>query len=457
MAKKVRIGAGMGFYGDTFLPSLDIARKGQVQYICFDALSELTMAILEKDRKKDPTKGFTRDITPLMTNLLPICYPQGIKLITNCGGINPQGAVAEVKRIAEQLGIRGLKVGVVYGDNIFHRLDELEEKGVRFTSMETGEPLDNYRDRLLFASVYLGARPIVEALRQGADVVITGRTTDSAPFAAPLIYEFGWDVNDWNRIASAILMGHLMECSGQATGGNFSGEWWEVEGLEEIGYPIAEVYEDGTFVITKAEGTGGKVCVDTVKEQFLYEVHDPTQYITPDAIVDFTSAVFEDVGPDQVRVSNVKGSAPPSTLKVLMGYENGWAGEGMLGYSWPYALEKARKAEQLLREQIKRQGIRAEEVHTSFIGFNSLHGPLAHELESDAYNEVYLRVAIRTQYKEDAAKIGRLLPPFALNGPPFGGGGLGGVGKPRQLLGLFSCLVERSMIEPDVKVEVVEV
>lgn len=454
MSKKVRIGAGMGFYGDSVLPALDIARKGNVQYICFDDLAELTMAILEKDRKKDPTKGFTKDITQTMNLLLPECYPKGIKLITNAGGINPDGAVNEVKRVAKSLGFDDIKIGLVKGDNIYDRLNELNPY---FLTKDGEESWEQYEERLLFASVYLGAQPIVEALKQGADVVITGRTTDSAQFAAPLIYEFNWSYDDWDRVASAVLLGHLMECSGQVTGGNYTGAWQEIEDLDNIGYPIAEVSEDGSFILTKTEGTGGKVSVETVKEQFLYEIHDPHNYITPDVIVDFTSVVFEDVGPDQVRVSNVKGKPAPPTLKVLIGYQNGWAGDGMLGYSWPNALEKAQKAEEILRKQVDRLGIKTEEIHTSYIGYNSLHGPLAHEVDSDSLNEIYLYFAIRTKEKNDAAKFGKLLSPLAVNGPPFGGGGLGKGGKPRQLLGIYSCLIDRNVIESEVTVEIVTV
>lgn len=454
MSKKVRIGAGMGFYGDSVLPALDTAKRGNVQYICFDDLAELTMAILEKDRKKDPTKGYTKDITQTMNLLLPECYPKGIKLITNAGGINPDGAVEEVKRVAKTLGFDDIKIGLVKGDNIYDQLDELSPY---FLTKDGEETWEEYEDRLLFASVYLGAQPIVEALRQGADVVITGRTTDSAQFAAPLIYEFNWSYDDWDRVASAVLLGHLMECSGQVTGGNYTGAWQEIEDLDNIGYPIAEVNEDGSFILTKTEGTGGKVCVDTVKEQFLYEIHDPHNYITPDVIVDFTSVVFEDIGSDQVRVSNVKGKPAPPTLKVLIGYENGWAGDGMMGYSWPNALEKAKKAEEILRKQIDRLGIQTEEIHTSYIGYNSLHGPLAHEVDTDSLNEIYLYFAIRTKEKSHAAKLGKLLPPLAVNGPPFGGGGLGKGGRPRQLLGIYSCLIDRKVIESNITVEIVTV
>lgn len=452
MSKKIRIGAGMGYYGDTILPALEIAKRGNVQYICFDDLAELTMAILEKDRKKDPTKGYTKDISQSMNLLLPLCYPKQIKLITNAGGINPEGAVQEVREIARSLGFEGVKIGLVKGDNIYDRLSELSP---HFQQKSAGESWETYQDRLLFASVYLGAQPIVEALKQGADIVITGRTTDTAQFAAPLIYEFGWSYDEWDKIASAIVMGHLLECSGQVTGGNFTGDWWNVEGLDNIGYPIAEVSEDGSFVVTKTEGTGGRVSIDTVKEQFLYEIHDPSNYITPDVVADFTAARLEEVGPDQVRVSNVKGKPAPATLKVLMGYENGWAADGMLGYSWPQALEKAKKAEDILRKQIDRLQIRTEEIHTSYIGYNSLHGPLAHEVDPALLNEIYLHFAIRTKEKSDAVKFGKLFSPLAVNGPPFGGGGLGKGGKPRQLLGIYSCFIDRNVIEDRVTVEII--
>lgn len=447
----------MGFYGDTILPAIDVARNGNVDYICFDHLAELTMAILEKDRKRDPSLGYTKDITNVIKTLLPECHPRGIKLISNAGGINPIGAAEEVRRVANELGYTNLKIGVVTGDDIYDRIDELVEQGVSFNSMDEEESLEEIRDRLLFASVYLGSKPIVEALEQGADIVITGRTTDSAQFAAPLIYEFGWSMEDWDRVASGVLLGHILECSGQASGGNFTGEWWEIEDMDNIGYPIGEVHEDGTLYITKAEGTGGKISVDTIKEQFLYEIHDPRNYITPDVVVDFTSAKLEDIGPDLVKISNIKGKPAPQTLKVLMGYENGWAGEGMMGYSWPNALEKAKKAEQIIRKQIKKLGIPANEIHTSFLGYNSLHGPLVKEMDSDHYSEIYLRVAIRTDERNDAARLGRLLPPLAVNGPPFGGGGLGGMQRPRQLLGLFSSLIDRDLIERNVKVDIINV
>ncbi|BAS29033.1 acyclic terpene utilization AtuA family protein [Limnochorda pilosa] len=454
--KRVRIGAGMGFYGDSVLPAVETARKGRVQYIAMDDLAELTLAILQKDRRKDPNLGYTQDITQTMQLLLPEAVPRGIRLITNAGGINPPGAAREVLRVAKELGLDRLRAAVVTGDAIGGRLEELEAAGVCFEDPDTGRTLDQVRDRILFASVYLGSDPIVRALAMGADVVVTGRTTDTAQFAAPVIHELGWAAEEWDRIAAAILLGHLMECSGQATGGNFSGRWWEVEGLEAIGYPVAEVDEEGGILFTKTEGTGGLVTVDTVKEQLLYEIHDPSRYLTPDVTADFSQVRLEQVGPDQVRVSGVRGRPAPPTLKALVGYEAGWAGEGMMGFSWPDALAKARRAEEIVRRQMERQGIEAEEVHASFVGFNALHGPMAPEPDPDSLNEVFLRMAIRTGRQEDAARFARLFPPLALNGPPFIGG-LGGVARPRQLQGYLTGYVPRELIEPHVQVELLEV
>lgn len=454
--KRIRIGAGMGFYGDSILPALETVQRGQVQYVAMDHLAELTLAILQKDRQRDPSLGYTRDIGETMRLLLPETLSRGIRLITNAGGINPQGAAQEVLRVARELGVGRVRVAVVTGDGIGHRLDELEAAGVRFEDPETGQTLAGVRDRVLFASVYLGAWPIVEALRRGADVVVTGRTTDTAPFAAPLIHEFGWSSDDWDRLAAGILVGHLLECSGQATGGNFSGRWWEVEGLDGIGYPIAEVDAAGAVIITKAAGTGGLVTVDTVKEQLLYEIHDPSAYLTPDVTLDLSRVRLEQVGADQVRVSGVRGRPAPATLKALVGYAAGWAGEGMLGFSWPDALPKARRAAEILRAQLDRLGIVADEVHEAYLGYDSLHGPVAPEPDPDRLNEVFLRMAIRTQRPEDAARFARLFPPLALSGPPFIGG-LGGVSRPRQLLGFLSALIPRELIEPHVRVELLEV
>jgi hypothetical protein len=455
--RTVRIGAGQGFYGDSLLPVLDVARSGNVKYICFDTLAELTLAILEKGRKKDPTQGFTKDVIPMMRNLLPICREKGIKLVTNAGGINPPGAAKAVAQVARELGLTGLKIACVTGDDIYDRLDELTAQGVTFADKETGQALGDVRDRVLFASVYLGADTIAEALRQGADVVITGRTTDTAQFLGPILYEFGWGPAEWNKLAQGIICGHLLECSGQVSGGNFQVGWEEIPNLERIGYPIAEVSEDGSFILSKPEGTGGRVSVRTVKEQFLYEIHDPTTYITPDVICDLTTTHIEQVGENQVRVSGTTGKPAPPTLKALLGYSDGWMGEGYISFSWPKAYSKAKRAAEIVSARLEMQGVKPEEIRIEYIGINSLMGAMAPEpVDEEQINEVRLRMAIRTHNKQDCEVLAREFPPLLLSGPPTGSA-VAGTPQPRELMGLWSTLIPRELVYRHVKVTVEEV
>lgn len=456
MTNSVKIGAAQGFYGDMIEPAVQLAERTDVHYLCFDTLAELTLAILQKDRQKDPSLGYTKDITNTAYKLLPYVKEKGIKLITNAGGLNPIGARAQVMRVAKELGLTGLKIGIATGDDLFERLPELERAGVDLSDQETGRPLDEVRDKLLFASAYLGAQPIVEALKMGADVVITGRTTDTAQFLAPAMYEFGWAEDDWDKIAQGLVLGHLMECSGQVTGGNFSGDWWNVPDLDNIGYPLAEMSSDASFVITKAPGTGGRVSVDTVREQLLYEIHDPRQFITPDGIADLTTVQLKQVGEDRVLVKGATGKPAPPTLKAIVGYSAGYMGSGMVGFSWPKALSKARKAAEIIRKQADRFGIQYDEFGVDYLGVNALHGPAAPIPDEDLINEVFLRVTVRTQKREDAARLGRLLPPLVLNGPP-GVAMMPFAARPRELIGLWSFLIERELVESKVQVSVEEV
>ena len=454
--RTVRIGAGQGFYGDSLLPVLDVARYGDVKYIGFDTLAELTLAILEKGRRREPGTGYTRDVVPMMRNLLPIAKERGIRLITNAGGINPRGAARAVAEVARELGL-SLKIACVTGDDIFDRLDELAALGVQFADPATGQTLADVRDRVLFASVYLGAKVVADALATGADVVITGRTTDTAQFLGPLIHEFGWARDDWDRLAQGIILGHLMECSGQVTGGNYQVGWEEIPDLHRIGFPIAEVSEDGSFVLTKAPGTGGKVDLKSVKEQFLYEIHDPTTYVTPDVVCDLTTTRLEQVGENRVRVSGTRGRPAPPTLKALLGFADGWMGEGYISFSWPKAYSKAKRAAQIIRARLEMQGVRPEEIHEEYIGINSLWGALAPEpVDEDQINEVRLRIAIRTRNRRDCEILAREFPPLLLSGPPTASA-VAGTPQPRELMGLWSALIPREWIEPHVQITVEEV
>lgn len=449
----MRIGAGQGFWGDSPFPALDVVQKGDVQYLAGDALAELTLAILQKARQKDPSKGYVEDM--FFQLLLAPCYQKGVKILTNAGGINPPGAGRMVYELARRMGLKGLKIAVITGDDILPRLGELKEQGVDLSDLESGGDIGSIEGRILFANAYLGAQPLVQALALGAQVVIAGRTADPALFLAPLVYELGWGWEDWDRLAAGILVGHLMECSAQSTGGNFGGDWWNIPDMERIGYPVAEVYEDGRAVLTKPPGTGGRVDLETVKEQLLYEVHDPAAYVTPDVVADFTAARLSQDGPDRVRISGLRGRPRPENLKVSIGYSDGWMGEAVIRYSWPHALQKARKAEEIIRKQFAALGLQFDEILTEYIGYNSLSGPLAHG-DGSYLNEVGLRIAVRTHSKQDAARMPRLLPPLALNGPPTASGA-GGIPKPRELIGLWSALVPRHEVEKQVQIQLLEV
>jgi Acyclic terpene utilisation family protein AtuA len=454
--KSVRIGAGQGFYGDTPDGAVAVAQRGEVSYICCDALAELTMAILQKDRLRDGSGGFARDLPAFMRALLPIARERGIRIITNAGGMNPSGAAWAVKDVAGELGIDGLRVATVTGDDITARIGELTAGGIDLRNMDTGADIATIRDRIVFAVAYLGARPVVDALERGADVVVTGRVADASLFVAPMVHELGWRWDDWDRLALGVVLGHLMECSGQATGGNFSGDWWNIPDLDRIGYPICEVSEDGSALLTKPAQTGGRVSVETVGEQLLYEVLDPRRYLNPDVVADFTTVRLEQAGADAVWVSGVRGSARPAELKAIIGYLDGWLGAATIGYSWPQALAKARHAALLIDRLAARAGVAPLEQVVEYIGVDSLQGDASDAVHVDEANEVVLRVAGRFASEADARAFPRLAMPLALNGPPFIGGGA--APQPaRALLGVWPALLPRESVEGLVAVAVAEV
>lgn len=452
--KSVRIAGGLGFYGDSWQPIKASIERGNVQYVASDHLAELTLAILQKDRQRDPKLGYTRDLLPMLLELLPSGVPRGVKFILNAGGLNPLAAREVLLSGLKKFGLK-LKVGVVLGDNVLERLDELQQRGTSLAHMDTGESLVSIRERLVFASAYLGARPLVEALDAGADIVLTGRVADAALFLAPMIHELGWRFDEWDKLAQGIVVGHLLECSGQSTGGNFGGDWRSIPDFAHLGYPIAEVWENGDAVITKAPGTGGRVNFDTVREQLLYEVHNPAHYLTPDVDVDMTTLSLTETGDNEVRVTGTTGRPAPETLKIVAGYEDGYMGQATLGYAWPDALAKAQAAAEIIVQQMRETGLETEETVVEYLGYNSIHGPLADPVHAADLNEVYLRIAVRCREKRDAARLARLFPPLALSGPPFIGGA-GGIAEPRGLLGIWPTLADRNLIEEYVHVSVEE-
>lgn len=451
MKTHIRIASGQGFWGDLLTAPYDQVTKGPVEYMMMDYLAEVTMSIMQKQKRKDPSLGYARDLIPLMHRILPIIVEKNIKVITNGGGVNPIACRDAIFKAASSLGIKGLKVGVVLGDDILDRLDEFDSQGVKLDNMESGEAVSTVRDKIMSANVYFGAWPVVEALRQDAQIVVTGRTTDTGLTLAPMIYEFGWKNDDWDRIAAGTVAGHILECGGQASGGNFSGDWRSVPDLAHIGFPIAEAHPDGEVVITKHEHTGGLVSVQTVKEQLLYEIGDPANYITPDCIADFTTIQLEDAGENRVRMHGVKGRPATAFYKVSMSYLDGYTAIGTLTYAWPDALDKARAADQILRTRLGDLGLEFEEIRTEFVGHDSCHGPLAQDFGD--LNEVVLRVGVRARDYKSAERFGMELAPLILSGPPAVTGFAGGRPKPSEVIAYWPALIPKSSVVPRVVVE----
>jgi hypothetical protein len=448
--KVVRLGAGMAFWGDRVQPAAEMVERGDIDYLCCDHLAELTMSILAKQRARNPEHGYTRDLLDLLRGALPGCIEKGVKVITNAGGANPRAAAEKVLELAKEMGFSGLRVAVVTGDDIEADIDDLMGKGVDFTNLDTGAQLATVRDRLTHAAVYTGCEGIVEALRLGADIVVCGRVTDIALYLGPLIHEFGWAPDDWERLGMATVVAHAIECGGQATGGLYDGDWQGVEGLEELGYPIAEVSEDGTAVLTKTPGTGGRVDVGTVSEQLVYEILDPANYLTADVTADFTQVRLEEVGPDRVRITGGTGKPRPETLKVNMGYRAGFVGEIVFSYTWPRAWEKAQRGLEFLRRRLERAGFVHGEEIVEYLGATSMWGSRVPPPTDPDTPEVVVRYAARCPDAEQARKVFTESVPLYNNGPA----GVAGVGtRPplKELYAIWPCLIPREHVVQSVE------
>ncbi|MEP0860653.1 MAG: DUF1446 domain-containing protein [Ignavibacterium sp.] len=452
MKEKIRIASGQGFWGDLIDAPYHQVTKGHIDYLVMDYLAEVTMSILQKQKNKNPELGYARDIPELMKRILPICKEKNIKVITNGGGVNPLSCANAVMKVAGELGIKNLKIGIVLGDNILDRLDEIISSGAELKNMETGEPITSVKDKLLSANVYFGAFPIVEALQQGVDIVITGRTTDTGLTLAPMIYEFGWTKTDYDKLSAGTVAGHILECGAQSSGGNFLGDWKSIPKMAEIGFPIAEAFPNGEVIITKHENTGGRVSFETIAEQLLYEIGDPKSYITPDCVADFTSIKLEDLGNDRVRAFDIKGFPETEFYKVSCSYSDGYSASATLTYSWPEALTKAKAADQILRKRLENLNLTFDEIRTEFIGYNSCHGPLAKQLTEDDINEIMLKVAVRSHDFYSVERFGKEIAPLILTGPPSVTGFAGGRPKPSEVVAYWPALIPKSLVEPEIKI-----
>jgi hypothetical protein len=445
LKKVVRVAAGQGFWGD----DLDAPRRqvegGPIDYLMLDYLAEVTMSILQKQKERDPATGYARDFVGAMESILPGVVDRGVKVIANAGGVNPPACAAAVTTLAEKSGAKGmLRIGVVTGDDILARLDDLIARGHPLANMETGEPLSTVREQVLSANAYIGSEPIVEALKKGANVVITGRSTDTALTMAPLRHEFEWARTSWDQLAAGIVAGHIIECGAQCSGGNCLYDWRSIPDLANVGYPLVEARRDGSFVVTKHPATGGRVSVPTVTEQLVYEMGDPHSYITPDVIADFTTISLAPDGENRVLVSGIKGKPPTDKLKVSVAYRAGFKAVGSLVYSWPDALEKAQLADRVLRERLDRLGLSFDHILSEFVGANATHGHLAGD-QSNA-PEVQLRFGVRGPNRAAVERFTREIAPLVLNGPPSVTGFAGGRPKVEEIVAYWPALIDKSVV-----------
>lgn len=436
--KTLRIGGGAGYAGDRIEPAVELAEHGDIDYLMFECLAERTIALAQQARLADPDGGYDPLLDDRMYAVLATCFRRGIRIVTNMGAANPVAAARRIVAIGRELGLAGLKVAAVTGDDVLGAVQAGD-----FTLLEGGAPVASLGDSVVSANAYLGAAPIVEALAGGAHVVVTGRVADPALALGPLIHEFGWAWDDWARLGAGTVVGHLLECAGQVTGGYFADPGKkDVADLARLGFPIAEVAEDGSCVITKVAGSGGAVTEATCKEQLLYEIHDPQRYLTPDVVADFSQVTVHAVGPDRVAVRGAGGSARPDTLKVSIGYRDSFVGEGQISYAGPGAVARGRLAQAIVEERLTLTGVKTTELRTELIGIDALHGDaLSRALPGtgEPY-EVRLRVAGRTTSRREAVRIGNEVEALLTCGPAGGGGAFKAT---REVIAVQSTLLPR--------------
>jgi len=436
---RIRIANAGGYWGDDLSQFRRQVELGPVDYVTLDFLAEITMSIMQKQRARDPEAGYARDFIAQVELTLDLLVQKGVRVVTNAGGVNPAACRRAIIAAAARKG-RAMHVAAVAGDDLMSRLDELAGAGIPLDNMEDGRPFARVRERVSSANAYFGAWPVVEALRSGAQIVVTGRCTDTGITLAPMIHAFGWKPDDWDRLAAGIVAGHIVECGAQSTGGNYT-DWRDVPRIADIGYPLVEVHADGSFVVTKHEGTGGAVTVRTVKEQLVYEMGDPRSYITPDVVADFASAKLEQDGRDRVRVWGIQGRPAPSSLKVSAAYADGWKANGALIISGPEALAKSKAFAELFWERL---GVEFEDTLTEHVGASACWGPLAPASEP---NEVLLRLSVRDQDRAKVEAFSKMVPAVILSGPP-GVAVTGGRPQAQEVVAYWPALVPCSAVRP---------
>jgi hypothetical protein len=446
LMKTVRIGGGAGFSGDRIEPAVELAKFGKLNYLAFECLGERTIALAQARKQLDPSLGYDPLLIERVEAVLPHCADEHIRIVTNMGAANPQSAAKAVANVARRLGLTGLRIAAITGDDV---LGLLEKNDYRL--IERPGWVSELRPSIISANAYIGAEPIVEALRGGADVIITGRVGDPALFLGPMIYEFGWAFDDWPRLGRGTIIGHLMECAGQLTGGYYADPGFkDVPDLARLGFPIAEVDSEGTALFSKVDGSGGRLDVSTCTEQLLYEILDPTAYYQPDVIADLSSVSLKSVGPNRVAFRGGTGVRRPDTLKVSIGYQDGYVGEGQISYAGPGCLERGNLALDIVKERISLVGLEVTDLRLELIGVNAVN-LAAHSPRIQAPPEVRARVIGRTKSKRDAERLGAEVESLYTNGPSGGGGVTKGI---KQVTAVLSTLVPRTEVVPSIHYEV---
>lgn len=450
--EKVLIANGQGFWGDSILGPIRLVNEGPLDYLTLDYLAEVTMSIMQKLKGRDPAAGYATDFVKMVERVLPKCREKGIKIVANAGGVNPQACRDAVADTIRKLGITGVKIGVVEGDDILADLKSLIDSGEAFKNMDTGEALAPYVDQVMSANVYIGAEPIVEALQMGADIVITGRATDPSVVLAPMMYEFGWTMDDFDKLAAGTIAGHIVECGAQCTGGNFT-NWRDVPDMARVGYPVIEAHPDGSFVVTKHEGTGGLVNLQTVSSQLVYEMGDPSSYITPDCIADFTSIQLAQESSERVAVSGIKGSPATDTYKVSISFQDGFKLVGQLTVAGPDAVEKAKLCADIVFDRVAMDGVEfaPEERFVEIVGTNVCHAGIAAAPAEPA--EVILRIGAKGHDRAKLNRLGMEIVPLVTSGPPGVTGFAGGRPKATDIISYWPALISKEKVKCSVSVE----
>lgn len=437
--KSIKIGNAGGYWGDDPTALARQVLGGDLDYITMDFLAEVTMSIMQKQRSKNPDYGYARDFVSMLDGILPDILQKKVKIITNAGGVNPKACAKAIKELARQKGLQ-LKIVIIYGDDILEALPSLVEQGHAFENMESGEKFADVQEKIESANIYFGATSVVEALKLNPDIILTGRVTDTGITLAPMIHQFGWSWTDWDLLAAGIVAGHILECGSQSTGGNFT-DWRSIESFDSIGYPVVEVFADGTFVVTKHSATGGVVSVDTVREQLFYEMGNPKAYLTPDVVADFSTIQLQSVGTNSVRVFGVQGAEPTPFYKVSMAYLDGYKVSGSIMVCGPNARKKAEKFAEIFWKKME---LDFKDTLTEYIGWNSCHGSLGQDSDGA---EIILRLSARDGDYGKLRQFSKLIPSLILGGPP-GVCVLGGVSQPSQIVSYWPALVDKTAVQP---------